>query len=208
MESLFLLDLKAVALRGINFLGSAFFCGLLWGCLQGLAVGGNVLTDEDDILRIDASAGLANPSPGIIARTSVLWTKYPAEAFGVAAGYSQHELVVENANLSQVYVSMIWEHSTPIWDGYYALRSRGGLGMARSHRTMDRDAALKASQKMSRIDLGLHLAAGIGLDVPLADLIWGRLALEVQRSFTPGSHTLSALVGGVAWGGQWFGIGD
>lgn len=169
---------------------------------------GNILTDDGDRMRLDITGGLANPSPGIMAGGSILWTKYQADALGLAAAYSRHELVVENAKLSQISLDFVWEHSIPLWGGYYGLRLRGASGLARSHRTMDRNAAAQSAEKASRISWGLHLASGLGLVFPLADLMWGRIGVDIQKNFAPKNPTLTAIVGGVAWGGQWFGIGD
>jgi len=194
--------------RRTNLLLAAFFGCMIIDLANTPIRAGNILNDDDDLLRMDITGGLANPSPGITGGGSVLWTKYQADALGVAAAYSRHELVVENAKLSQIYLDFVWEHSIPLWGGYYGLRLRGASGLARSHRTMDRNAAAQSNEKASRIGWGLHLASRIALDFPLADLMWGRIGVEIQKNFAPKNPTLTAIVGGVAWGGQWFGIGD
>jgi hypothetical protein len=194
--------------RSRNLLIAAFFGCMIIGLAHSPAFAGNILTDDQDIMRVDITGGLASPSPGITGGGSVLWTKYRANAVGIAAAYSRHELVADNATLSQIYLDFVWEHSVPLWDGYYGLRVRGASGLARSHRAMDRNAAEVSGEKASRIGWGLHLASAISFDFPLADLIWGRIGLDIQKNFSPKNPTLTAIVGGVAWGGQWFGIGD
>ena len=192
----------------INVLILAFFSCMIIDLAFSPSLAGNIVSDDRDILRFDITGGLANPSPGMMVGGSVLWTKYKADAIGLAAGYSRHELVADNAKLSQIYLNFVWERSIPLWGGYHGLRVRGASGLARSDRAMDRDVAERLGDQASRIAWGLHVAAGIGLDFPLADLVWGRFGLEIQKNSAPKNPTFAAILGGVAWGGQWFGIGD
>jgi hypothetical protein len=174
----------------------------------GVVFAGTVTAGDEDILRLDLFGGLANPSPGVMGGGSILWTKYSADAFGVSAGYSRHELVTQNSKLAQIYLDLVWEHSIALWDGYYALRLRGSMGGARSHREMDRNVAVERGDTSSQTSFGAHIASSIALDLPVADLMWGRIGIDIQRNFSPGNPTIMTVLGGLCWGGQWLGVGD
>lgn len=169
---------------------------------------GTVVSSRNDLARFDVHGGLANPSPAISAEASALMTKYPLDALGVGIGFSRHELVQDNARFSDEHVDLIWEHSWPIFSGYHAFRVRGGLGLARAHRAMDKNVANLAGDDPSRIYWGAHVRASMGFDFPLADLVWARLGFNSQKILLERTPTQSSVIGGLVWGGQWFGIGD
>ena len=166
------------------------------------------LTDADDIVRFDLLGGLATPSPGVFGQGSLLWTSRPQDAFGLAFGVAKHEMVTENAKFSAEHVDGVWEHTWPLLGGYHALRLRGGIGLARAHRAMDKNVATSMGDDPSRIYWGAHASASLALDVPVADLIWVRAGCQTQKVFLERTPTQLALVGGLSWGGQWFGMGD
>lgn len=169
---------------------------------------GTVLSTRNDIMRFDVHGGLSSPSPAISADASALMTKYPLDALGLGMGFSRHELVQDNARFSDEHLDLLWEHSWPILSGYHAFRVRSGLGVARAHRSMDKSVASLAGDDPSRIYWGAHVCASMGFDIPLADLVWARLGFSIQKILLERTPTQSAVVGGVVWGGQWFGIGD
>jgi hypothetical protein len=169
---------------------------------------GALRSGRDDRLRFDLHAGLANPSPAIAAEASVLLTKYPWDALGIAAGFSKHEMVEDNAQFADEHLDAVWEHSWPIITGYHAFRVRGGLGIARAHRAMDKTVAQLAGEDANRIYWGAHVCASMGFDIPVADLVWARLGLNVQKILLERTPTQTSVIGGLVWGGQWFGIGD
>ena len=169
---------------------------------------GMVIAGEDDVLRFDVSGGIASPAPGISMGGSVLWTKYRQDALGVTVGWSRHELVTEDAELSGGYLDFAWERSIPIWGGYHAVRLTGMIGLGRSQRDMDEAVALQKGDDASVSAWGIHAGSAISLDMPLADLVWGRLRFDVKKTLTRRTPTQVSVTGGVVWGGQWLGIGD
>lgn len=169
---------------------------------------GTVIATEDDVLRFDITGGIASPAPGMAVGGSVLWTKYARDAFGVALGWSRHELVSEDSKLSNGYLDFAWERSTPLLGGYHAVRLRGVIGLARMHRGMDKNVARQKSEDPTVTAWGLHAGSSLSFDVPVADLVWGRLSFDLQKTMTPKSPTQLSLTAGVVWGGQWFGVGD
>lgn len=175
---------------------------------DGIAARGTVLSTRNDIVRFDVQGGLASPSPAISADASALLTKYSVDALGLGMGFSRHELVEDNARFSDEHLDLLWEHSWPIISGYHAFRVRGGLGVARAHRAMDKNVASQAGDDPSRIYWGAHVCASMGFDIPLADLVWARLGFNVQKILLERTPTQSSVVGGLVWGGQWFGVGD
>lgn len=178
------------------------------GAVQAASDYGSVLTGSDDVLRFDLQGGLANPSPGIDFQGAILWTVRPADAYGLNIGHSRHEIVTENAKFSQEHLDAICERSWPLLDGFHALRLRGGLGLGRAHRAMDKEVAYIQGDKASRIYWGAHMSASLSFDLPIADLVWARVGFVSQKIFLEKTPTQSAIFGGVSWGGQWFGIGD
>jgi hypothetical protein len=169
---------------------------------------GTARSNERDILRFDLNGGLATPSPGLAGGGTVLWTLRPAHAVGLSANVSFHELVSQDAKLISQAYDLVWEHSIALFEGYHAVRVRGGLGASRLQRSSHGPFLRAQDKNDGRSVWAGHGLVSIGFDVPFADLMWVRLGVWGERAFLTGVPNQGGIFVGWVFGGQWLGIGD
>ncbi len=163
---------------------------------------GTARSNERDLMRLDFNLALASPSPGVGLGTSILRTFHPAHAYGLAINISHHKAAGKYERLNTQAFDFVWEHSTALFEGFHALRLRGGLGAANTSVKKD------GSTELAKPAWKGHGMASVAFDVPVADLIWLRLGFVAQQSLAKNAPLQTALMVGGVMGGQWVGVGD
>ena len=169
------------------------FMFLLTMLLQGTVfaeIPGTARSNERDVLRLDLSVASASPAPGVGLGLSALRTIRPAHAYGLAVNVSHHGPTQDYDRVNTQAYDLVWEYSLALFEGFHALRLRGGLGIANSYFNKD-DESLghKAARNQGHIWYG-HTAASVALDFPIADLMWFRGGLGAQHAFAKADHRL------------------
>jgi hypothetical protein len=191
------------------FLYSAIFSPIIIGGERALAENsGTALSNDQDVMRLDARGGFAIPSPGFSAGVTALWTVLPSESFGLALDGALHQLDAEDAKMSTRALDVVWEHSIGFFEGFHALRIRAGAGAVRVHRTMDNRIALLRGKSADRVRWAPHISGSVALDFPIADLMWVRFGVWTERAILKDTPTQGGVFVGWVIGGQWLGIGD
>ncbi len=169
---------------------------------------GTARSNERDVVRLDAGLGLSSPSPGLSAGISALRTFKPAHAFGLALNFSHHNLSEEYKRINTQAYDLIWEYSLALFEGFHALRLRGGMGAANSLLKKQADPlGHRAAGDGRHVWLG-HAMASVAFDIPQADLMWMRCGIWGQRAFSKDFPFQVGVFVGWVLGGQWVGVGD
>jgi hypothetical protein len=169
---------------------------------------GTARSNERDVLRVDLGVGLSSPAPGMSAGVSVLRTFKPAHAFGLALSVSHHSPTQHYAKVNTQAYDFVWEYSQALFEGFHALRLRGGLGASNSYVAKYSEAlGHKDDEQGHHVWLG-HVIASVAFDAPQADLMWIRYGIWVQRPLSKDFPFQAGIFVGWVFGGQWIGIGD
>ena len=178
------------------------------GAVLHAEIPGTALSNDRDVLRLDVRGGLASPLPGINTGGAILWTFKPADAMGFATDMSMHVVDNNDTKLTTRSHDFVWEHSLPLFQGYHALRVRGGLGAVQVHRVLDSQLAREKGTTADRLTWAPHISGSVAIDFPIADIMWIRLGVWSEKAILKETPNQGGLFAGWAMGGQWLGIGD
>ena len=188
--------------------GACFLILVLTSAALRAEMPGTALSNDRDVLRLDVRGGYAFPSPGVSGGVTALWTPRPANAFGLSAESSLHELTTEDAKLMTRSLDLVWEHSTAMLEGFHALRICLGAGVSRVRRTMDERLARMESKASDRSKWAPHISGSLAFDFPVADLMWFRLGVRRERAILKETPAQGSFFVGWVAGGQWLNIGQ
>ena len=154
---------------------------------------------------LELKGGLASPTPGIAAEAQFCSKIYQNGCAGMSYFMSHNERNSHHVTQNGQHFLAVLEHDFFLGDEYHLLYAKFGLGPGYVHLVPSSGAAddSEATRKWS-----VSYGAGVGIELPIADLIGMRFGLEARQISVSNASVQVAVLGGVKFGLEWFGIGE
>jgi hypothetical protein len=158
--------------------------------------------------RFDMQGGIASPGPGLALGASGLVNISTAGGVGLASGLAMHDLATSDSKLMTRFHDAFYEQSIPLLGGFHFFRVRIGAGAVMVSESVAPALAAVKGVKVHKERWATHVAGAVALDLPVADLAWGRIGFWTEKALIAKLPWQGGMFVGVVLGGPWFGLGD
>lgn len=174
--------------------------------LVSLALIGTLSTEvRAEVPTLEILGGLSSPAPGISGNVGLCWRMWRRGCVGGSIFGSRNEITKDDVTINSTYFTGSVEHAFALSDDYHLLWINGVAGLGYYRRKMN-DSAKPEDESWTKI--APSVGAGMGFELPLADLIGMRFGVLTRKALISGSSTQVAFVAGFRVGSEWLGFGE